>query len=271
MKENKKKIIIAVAVAAALFLVLAASVIISLESPDTTYSGTVNTPTYLQGERPSEYDSNSSIGENPSEGISENPTEVPTEEPTELPTEPPTEAPTEAPTEPPPSLEYESFGNGTCAVVGIGDIDDPYVVIPERNAEGDVVTTIKAGAFDGNSSITVIQIPSTVYSIGELAFADCKSLVHISVQANNAHFRDIDGVLFDMNLTTLICYPSAKASTSLLLPETITKICDMALYGCNSLKMIKFEGTVEAWSQVQIGDKNYSLYTASLSFSNKED
>ncbi|MBE6547910.1 MAG: hypothetical protein E7667_03400 [Ruminococcaceae bacterium] len=217
-------------------------------------SQTTDSPTYLNGEKPTEKDS----------GNTQNDTSNPQN--TQTPTEYPTEKPTEAPTETEPSLEYKSFGNGTCAVVGMGDISDLYVVIPEKSPEGDIVTTIDAAAFMGNNNITVVQIPSTVYSIGALAFADCNSLVHIAVDDANSHFCDIDGVLFDSKLTSLMAYPAGKTSSSLLLPATITSVADMALYGCDELKMIQFDGSVEEWTSVKIGDKNYGLYTAALSF-----
>ncbi len=242
----------------ALMLILSMSACNKKKEENEIPTNTLETPTYLEGETPSD----NSSGELPSENSNDSPTEAPTDAPTEQ----PTEQPTEAPTEPEPSLEYKSFGNGTCSVVGIGDIDDLYVVIPEKSPEGDVVTTIETGAFKGNSDITVVQISSTVYSIGDMAFADCKSLVHIAVDEKNAHYKDVDGVLFDIAQTTLICYPAAKAATSLLLPETITTISNMALYGCDNLKMIKFDGTVEQWASITIGEKNYGLFTASLFF-----
>ena len=256
MKKQSLKSILAVILAVILILSMSACNKNKSKDEDPT---TVETPTYLEGEAPTS-DETQSPTEQPSKE-NENTQNKHTEAPTQAPTEPPTEAPTE------PSLEYKSFGNGTCSVVGIGNIDDLYVVIPEKSPEGDVVTTVEAGAFAGNSSITVIQISSTVYSIGNLAFSDCKNLVHIAVDEKNTHFCDVDGVLFDKNQTTLICYPASKASASLLLPETITTICDMALYGCDNLKMIKFEGTIEAWASIAIGQKNYGIYTASLVFS----
>ncbi len=242
----------------ALILILSMSACAKTKVKNERPTNTLETPTYLEGETPSDNGS----GELPTENTNDTPTEIPTDTPTDQ----PTEQPTEIPTEPAPSLEYESYGNGTCSVVGIGDIDDLYVVIPEKSPEGDVVTTIEAGAFKGNSVITVVQIPSTVYSIGDMAFADCKSLVHIAVDEKNTHYLDVDGVLFDFSQTTLIAYPAAKAATSLLLPDTITTINNMALYGCDNLKMIRFEGTVEQWASVSIGEKNYGLYTASLTF-----
>ncbi len=242
----------------ALILILSMSACAKTKVKNEQPTNTLETPTYLEGETPSD---NGSV-----ELPTENTNDTPTEKPTDTPTEQPTEQPTEIPTEPEPSLEYKSYGNGTCSVVGIGDVDDLYIVIPERSPEGDVITTIEAEAFKGNSDITVVQIPSTVYSIGDMAFADCKSLVHIAVDEKNSHYTDVDGVLFDIDQTALVCYPAAKAATSLLLPKTITTINNMALYGCDNLKMIKFEGTVEQWASIAIGEKNYGLYTASLVF-----
>ncbi len=240
----------------ALTLILSMSACAKTKAKNEKPTNTLETPTYLEGETPT----NNGSDETPTESLTPTPTEKPTSAPTEQPTEQPTEVPAE------PSLEYKSFGNGTCSVVGIGDIDDLYVVIPEKSPSGDVVTTIEEGAFKGNSDITVVQISSTVYSIGDMAFADCKSLVHIAVDEKNSHYSDVDGVLFDIDKTSLICYPVAKAATSLLLPYTITTIGNMALYGCDNLKMIKFEGSVEQWASIAIGEKNYGLYTASLVF-----
>lgn len=250
MKKQKLKILLAALIA----VVMSFSMLSCSKSRAKTKAptGSLETPTYLNGD-----------------SSDEAPTDKSTEEQTDKKDETPTQGSTEADTEPEPepSLEYKSFGNGTCSVAGLGTSTDLYVVIPEKSPAGDIVTTIEPGAFKGNKDITVVQIPSTVFSIGELAFADCKSLVHIAVDEKNAHFCSIDGVLFDISLTRLMCYPSAKASTSLLLPSTLTKIDDMALYGCNSLKVIKFDGTVEQWAAISMGEKNYGVYTASLIFS----
>lgn len=269
MKNHNQKLWLAVLLVFALIFTMPACS--RNKKSDENGTGMLETPTYLEGENPSGDDAGKLPNENLTGDETSPSTEQPTEEPadvsSEAPTEEPTEEPTEAPTEPEPSLEYKSFGNGTCSVVGIGDIQDLYVVIPEKSPEGDVVTTIESGAFAGNSNITVVQIPSTVYSIGDMAFSDCKSLVHIAVDAKNSHFCDVDGILFDIAQTTLICYPASKAATSLLLPKTLTTISNMALYGCDNLKMITFEGTVEQWAGIVIGEKNYSIYTASLTFS----
>ena len=169
-------------------------------------------------------------------------------------------------TEPAPSLEYESFGNGTCAVVGIGTYTDSYLTIPEKSPEGYIVIAISEKAFYGNSFIRAIEIPSTVSSIGELAFANCSQLVYLSVDNSNMSFKDAGGVLYDIDASTLICYPPASSSATLEIPASVKTICGMAFYGCENLKQINYLGSLEDWEKIDIKEKNYGLYTASISF-----
>lgn len=171
-------------------------------------------------------------------------------------------------TEPTPSLEYESFGNGTCAVVGIGTYTDPYLTIPEKSPEGHIVVAIAEKAFYGISFIRAAEIPSTVSSIGDLAFANCSQLVYLSVDNENMAFKDIGGVLFNIDATALICYPPASSSTALNIPASVNTICSMAFYGCENLKQINYSGSIEDWEKIDIEEKNYGLYTAAISFSN---
>ncbi len=196
----------------------------------------------------------------------EAPSEVPTEKPTEKPTEEPTEKPTEEPTEPAPSLKYVSFDNGTCSVSGIGDVKDVYVVIPEKSPAGDVVIAIEDKAFYENSTIKAIQIPSTVMSIGDLAFGGCSSLVYVSVDAKNRAYVDADGILYTKDKTKLILLPGANPAGEIFISASVTEIAPMAFYNTTSLKTIKYGGTLSDWNKIKIGDKNYGLYSASLSF-----
>ncbi|MBE6685458.1 MAG: leucine-rich repeat domain-containing protein [Ruminococcaceae bacterium] len=169
-------------------------------------------------------------------------------------------------TEPAPSLEYESFGNGTCAVVGIGTYTDSYLTIPEKSPEGHIVIAISEKAFYGNSFIRAIEIPSTVSSIGDLAFAGCSQLVYLSVDDKNMMFTDVGGVLYNIDESMLICYPSASSSATLEISNSVTTICSMAFYGCENLKQINYSGSIEDWEKIEIREKNYGLYTAAMSF-----
>lgn len=161
-------------------------------------------------------------------------------------------------------LAFESNGNGTCTVTGIGNMTDSCIVIPEKSSEGLVVTCIADNAFYGNNRINTVQIPSTVTSIGNKAFGGCTSLVYISVNGKNTSFKDIDGVLYSRSGDTLIHYPAQKGNEAISIPKSVLKISDMAFYSCSSLKKISFGGSMSDWSKISIGEMNYGLYSASI-------
>lgn len=162
-------------------------------------------------------------------------------------------------------LEFISNGNGTCTVVSIGEIVDTCIIIPEKSPSGEVVTGIGEKAFYGNTHINAIQIPSTVTHIGKMAFGGCLSLIYISVSEENKSFTDKGGVLFSKDMEKLIHYPSLKGNDTISLPSSLTAICDMALYGCGSLKYIDFDGTMSDWASIKIGEYNYGLFAISVS------
>lgn len=266
-----KKTVLYIVIAAAVVALISGLAIFSAcshkdanEADDGTERGTVVGSEHLT-DAP---DQTVTFPEQTTEQPTEQPTEVPTEAPTEKPTEAPTEAPTEteAETEPPQSLKYYSYGNGTCAVCGIGDYKDLYVIIPERSPSGEIVIAIDDKAFYDNTKIKAIQIPSTVMSIGEQAFVGCSSLVYISVSETNMAFSESGGVLYSKDKTKLIFFPSANPATEITISVNVTEICDMAFSSSPGLKLIRYGGTLQDWSKIKIGDKNYGLYSASMTF-----
>ena len=139
------------------------------------------------------------------------------------------------------------------------------MVIPERSPDGDVVTYVEERAFYGNRQVKAFELPSTVTGIGDLAFADCPSLVYISVDKSNKEFIDKNGILYTKDLKELIVYPSACGASLLELSVSLERIADMAFYGCDTLESIHYEGTLSDWGKIRIGEMNYGLFTASVS------
>ena len=84
------------------------------------------------------------------------------------------------PDKPVPSegLEYESNGDGTCYLIGMGDCGDTDVVIPETSPDGDTVFAIDRNAF-ASEAITSITIPTTIEEIGRNAFNGCSALTDV--------------------------------------------------------------------------------------------
>ena len=108
---------------------------------------------------------------------------------------------------------------------------------------GDSVTTIGDSAFSDCSSLTSVTIPEGVTSIGNSAFNGCSSLMNIEVDADNAFYYSLDGVLFDKEQTTLVRYPEAKEG-NYIIPDSVTSIGDYAFYGCDSLTSVTIGDSV---------------------------
>ena len=84
------------------------------------------------------------------------------------------------------------------------------------------VTSISNWAFSGCSSLTSIVIPSSVTSIGVSAFSDCSSLTSIEIPSS---------------VTSIGDYAFYKCSnlTSIVIPSSVTRIGFVAFEYCNSL------------------------------------
>lgn len=75
-------------------------------------------------------------------------------------------------------LEFDSNGDGTCYVIGIGDCTDSEIVIPAVSPDGDTVIGIDNSAFAGEA-ITSVSFPSTLEEIGRRAFNGCNALTDV--------------------------------------------------------------------------------------------
>ena len=105
--------------------------------------------------------------------------------------------------------------------------------------------TIGDSAFSG-CNLDVVKLPSTLKTIG--ADWECSGF---EIPENNAHFRTIDGVLFDKEAKVLIVYPAKKAGESYDVPEGVESIGDEAFSHCVSLGSVTLpEGlqTIGNWA-----------------------
>lgn len=174
------------------------------------------------------------------------------------------DTPVIAPVETPPDnlssgLEFRSKGNGTCAVVGIGDCTDRIVTIPAKSPDGDTVVEIAVGAFADCKTVVDITIPDSVVSIGSGAFSNCTSLESITVGEANPLYSSEDGVLFNKAKSTLLCYPAGKPDTVYVLPKSVSRIGESAFSPSTKLVELKFLGTKAQWQAVYVASGNTAL------------
>jgi len=89
-----------------------------------------------------------------------------------------------------------------------------------------------------------IVIPGSVTAIGWDAFSGCNSLLSIAVDAANAYYASIDGVLFNKALTTLVQCPGGKAGT-IVIPASITNWGYQAFSSCSKLTSVYIQDGVK--------------------------
>lgn len=104
------------------------------------------------------------------------------------------------------------------------------VALPES------LKAINDSAFDG-TAIASIYIPADVGVIEKGAFTNCENLAVIDVDAKNDNYADIDGILYDIALNTLILCPAGKTGEVEVWTGTET-IAEDAFIGCDGLTKI---------------------------------
>ncbi len=146
----------------------------------------------------------------------------------------------------------------------------------------DSVVSIGDYAFISCLSLTSITIPDSVASIGYNAFNYCDSLTEINVDENNEYYCDIDSVLFDKEVVTLIQYPAGKTDTSYIIPDSVTSIGNWAFSRCNSLTSVTIGDSVtsigyyafsecDSLTSVSLGDSVASIGESAFSSCTKSD
>ena len=130
-------------------------------------------------------------------------------------TEEQTEAPELVPSE---GLSFESYDDGTCAVIGIGTCTDTELVIPDVSPNGDAVIGIGFGAFQNCSHLTSVHFPDGITYIRWSAFSGCEALM-----------QEENGVYYIDHWVVKVDYEKAKNITTLEIKEGTVGIADRVM------------------------------------------
>jgi hypothetical protein len=117
---------------------------------------------------------------------------------------------------------------------------------------GSTFTSIGSEAFFHSRnmcpSLTGVTIGNSVTSIGQGAFYNCYILTEINVASGNNAFSSENGVLYNKNKTTLVCYPHAKTG-SFTIPNGVTSIGQSTFNSCTNLASITIPASVTSIGQ----------------------
>ena len=154
------------------------------------------------------------------------------------------------------NLTWRLDGN-KLTISGTGDMYDydewnddtpPWYYYRDRITEVVIeqgVTAIGKDGFWKLFSLTSVQLPGSLKSIGSSAFHDCWKLESINVSAGNKTYSSENGVLFNKDKTELVMYPQGKTNTSYTVPSSVVNIGEAAFVECQNLKEVELPEGVE--------------------------
>ncbi|MBR4251230.1 MAG: InlB B-repeat-containing protein [Kiritimatiellae bacterium] len=98
------------------------------------------------------------------------------------------------------------------------------------DAAGTTLVAYPAGRTD-----TVYTIPAGVVDIRGGAFAECRALAALEVEAGNKRYLSVDGGVYSKDGTELVCWPRSKASGNVVIPSGTRRICAEAFRGMEDM------------------------------------
>lgn len=93
---------------------------------------------------------------------------------------------------------------------------------------------VGAYMFRNCNKLETIVLPNNITEIGGGVFGYIgNKLIEYIVTENNTNYSSLDGVLFDKDKTDLIAYPTAKVSSSYIVPSSVIKIKKSVSFNSN--------------------------------------
>lgn len=145
------------------------------------------------------------------------------------------------------------------------------------------LTSIGDFAFQCCTGIDHIDLNARVTDIGENPFWGCTALRYVFSGGTYTDYVDVDGILFTLDMTTLVVYPAGRWESQYTVPGGVTRIAKLAFNGCLNLESITlpasltnidegafnicekltsviYDGTKADWDKIVVEDFNDSLF-----------
>jgi hypothetical protein len=112
----------------------------------------------------------------------------------------------------------------------------------------DGVTSVADQAFWGSANLTSVSLPASVVSLGYLALDGCDAMTEIDVASTNPAFTNLDGVLFDKTMSTLVQFPGGW-NGAYTVPAGVINVGDFSFYGCPYVTSVTLAASVSTIGQ----------------------
>ena len=103
--------------------------------------------------------------------------------------------------------------------------------------------SIGSGAFDNCTSLISVELPDNAI-ISSDTFRGCKNLSKIVLSDTNNNYIVKNGILYNKNITRILCYPAGIKDTEFFVPDTVKTIGDFAFYGTKALESINIPDSI---------------------------
>ena len=113
--------------------------------------------------------------------------------------------------------------------------------------------SIGSGAFDNCTSLISVELPDNAI-ISSDTFKECKNLSDIVISDTNNNYIVKNGILYNKNMTRILCYPAGIKDTEFSVPDTVTTIDDLAFYGAKALESVDIPDSVIAINTNAFGE-----------------
>lgn len=117
----------------------------------------------------------------------------------------------------------------------------------------------------GILSVSVLDIPDYVTSMGDYAFYGCSNLTTITIPngityIGNGEFwgcNSLTGIIIPDSVTSIgkYAFSGCTGLTSITIPNSVTSIGYEAFRDCSSLINITYKGTIAEWENIVKGDR----------------
>ena len=106
------------------------------------------------------------------------------------------------------------------------------------------ITSIGNSTFGWCFALTTVNIPASLTNMGDWVFDACTALTQINVAGSNTAYCSENGILFNKDKTTLICYPAGKPQLEYTIPSSVTVIGVNAFAYCDALTQVTIPSSV---------------------------